>query len=864
MKKWILSSILIAGLATTVASIPAPEQEIQTTLRSVDYSQRALFDLSGIETVFDKEYIDSKEGINITAYIEGTTNGESYEILDSNNSVKLTGVVNPINGEMLINGNSKLEFNEQYIFKIKYGANKYQSLTFRTMVQPDIFKLTPYAAEAGINSIQKKYNWIQASDNAYKNTQVKIDLLKDSTVIDTKYFDTKGLSGGFTYEINTLDESSDYSIQTYVNNNKGNNIWTLIETENVSTLDNKFIFDGNITFKGPFFNKVEGQLEWSNNLGVKVESIVFELTDKSDTSTPVIISDRVQIGGMEEGVAEFSFGSLKYGNEYEVRARYTTVDGKDSNNDSAIQWTKNKTIPVKTNIEAIDTKESLELDYKWSDNFKGSEYIQVESSELEIANLNTGETFDFNAMDKNSSESGNIIIDLDEDDVFPGTTYQVSETINFVQEQNEKEITNNYSFTVDYFDPFIKNINATTDGTSANININIEEASMFEKDLDNKLSIKFLSGTKPCNVFFNNEHNSEFELDYDQLVELDNSSTISNDEISFNAKINGIPWNGAPLEVMTSIGQSSKSTVINFDSNSTYAINPDSLLLEETKVNSFGDINYKISLEDNDVNRDLENGIEISEINGVDTDNKIQVMNHAEAQYAFGDKYEDGYLYLTNTNNDASKDLDFLLNRFIKIEKASHRSAPSEFNLFYISEFPSKPFPMWTLGLIIPAIIIPIILLIIFIFWYTNRRRWAKYVEEENGRVKEELKMQYNNFGWNQKFDEYIALNEMSTKELNKYAKSLELELPKGIKREEKVDILSLLNEVELKRVKSFLEYEIEVTDKEIENLEQRYIKDSNNPLWMRFLLSRTIRKSSTEKKTKPNKKKSKGGDHDE
>lgn len=830
--------------------------------------------LSIDDTYLTEQNVDGYKSVSlIDPYGRVVDTSESLPTTTPNRMLNLSGDYTP--GTTISNYKVKINNNDDYL-------DSGDELTLAPLTLGKLAPTSVTIKENDVAATSADFDITFENFNNVSSAYIEFWKLEDGKevsmdyreMIDNSFFDAN-IDGPATYtDLNvtpgTLDDESDYRIKV-----AGYNL-DIVDAEELyfeeykdfRTLEShQAIFsrikNSDITSSVDSIN-VNYSWEDNDSDNDKLDHVEFKLykTHNGEQVGETVIK---QINTVE-GNWFVGFDKLESGIEYTFTYDVFYKDPKYNWSEEISIWTKDKTNNFDSNIELTKQSENgihikygynnLFYDENWDNELLADrERASVTKIEVSIEDNNSDEVIDTIDLLPLIKDKQDGVIEYDyinEEYIQPEKSFTVKEVVTYSSyEYDYTTSVKTYDteiqaqeITIDYdASSFKTNLSFTNNGNGLKINLILNDPQDFVKN--NKiLRLSLKDNGSAMTFWFNDKINfaPSYELTYDDLEEY--AIFKGDNKYIFELELDGLyvpEGHIVELElfygderVETSVTQSTKPLV-----------NPDSMkAIDRFELGSY--YVYELYIDAND-SVDLQEDLSFTYKNSNDIDTTLKVLDESTINaYDVIEEYDENHIYLrtTKNSNEDFRDLSFLVGRYIVVDNSPVKSSISfeSQNAYFINDFEMIPMPKEPLTLFQWILIILLTLLLILILWiiiykllkYFSKDRWYDYAIKESERYYDYHKQNMLMFGWTHKFNEYESLNDMSIPQLREYAKKMDIPIPYKLKKQEMVDILSLLNETELSRIKDFSEYEFIITDEIRDDLINKFQEDKNVPRWMK------------------------------
>ncbi len=757
-----------------------------------------------------------------------------------------------------------ITYESDYTFELIYPTDKFQEITFKTIVEPIEFSYVLENEGTNSHSLYFDFKYTQANENAYKNTKVKFTLFDGEEEKNSQEIETKNDVGDkVKIKFDSLEAEKEYTVLIQTNNNKSKE-YKEAGRENFTTTIKPKTFKSNFSFTKEEYDDVKGYCSWKGNddFSTKATKVSLDLFENNDNKEPISeckipVNDKK--GKYFVDFSKLDHKEIKYGKNYYVKETVYYEDEKYIVNPRVYKTStlnKNKDLKGNTSINFNESDVDVSGTYIWSGNDSEISTILVDHVDLELYKESSPEELIDSKEIINNDDGTSGIKDFSFENVPKGDEikFLIIEKIYYKDKwQKVDETTFNFSFT--YKTTTAEVLSYTTDGSNLEIKMKINDTKKFKKNKDERISINFndKSLNKYKLLYVNDSPignpylmDSIFFATYDQLSKKETFiEDKENSTATFTMEFNGLPWNGERIHYTISLERNDvKGEVVsNFDK--ILSINPNSFQYEKRIFNDDNTCSLKIKwdIKNPQQLKDFDNNISLSKkrknkVSPIEQDKSIKIINQNTSKDIFGDHDINNYLYLNVPtkiiNKHKKKNLSFLKDRYIYLENNSinkKNQNTETYNAFFISSFKTSP-PYMVIGLSLSIILIAIIIVAIIYTYNTNPKKRFEFLQTYSEELYNKLINQYNVFATNDKYEEYLKLKKMSDKDIKEYLKNMNVSLPEDFKHGELVKVASLLSEDEILFAENLIKYELGIENKI--SLEAKESFDKKNEKWIK------------------------------
>ncbi len=732
--------------------------------------------------------------------------------------------------------------------------------------------------EVDKNSLNAKVNIDNFNNISYAKVILEdsVGNIIDSELYSREFFNEENAgSKELEYSvIDKLDAETDYTINLEVNYIDGVNDPELkdVFTKQFTTAE-KDRAEYNINTSSSN-NSIDFDFSWSDNYKDNITidkvsaKILSPINDYGNTSSPSFDSQEqnIEIKG-NSGTEKIIFDDLVSSDkiQYQIKYNVTYSNGETSGwltkNVSTIN--KNNTFTSELVVEQVEDKEnSIKSTIYYSGlTFKETnQNYAVKDVSLKLYNGKYASGTAISSADNIISDgkglpaSGEVSNVFNDTDIVEGNFYTVEQTTTYSKIEsyhsgNEVNFTSKETKTIEMkYNPSELGVKLSfvNDNTLlANLTITKPEEIQHLKYFNVTLS---KSDGNPLSVVFNKSPSkfSDRKVSYDQIQSY--KIYDSQDKETYEFRFDGVnisKGDYAKLEV----DYNKKNISAKATQNKERILNPNSIKVNERKeVQSryYYDLNIDASSK-----VDLQKDIYFTNKGSINEDSStIKVLDKYDVDSNWNEffDFDSSHLYISVSkyyaNSNDWKNLDFLKGRYIAVRNGKTKSMinfdTDSAYLIETYERTPEPFTFWDFLWIIFWIILSITLvwiILIFITKYFKKEKWYDYaLSRANGYYYSQRKYMLT-YGWTHKYNEYESLSNLTLPKLREYAKKMNIPVPYGLKKQEMVDMLSLLTETELERVKDFHEYKLKIPNKVKQDLLKEFKEDKENSWWIRTRL---------------------------
>ncbi len=644
--------------------------------------------------------------------------------------------------------------------------------------------------------------------------------------------------------------------EVYKTPSKGQSFTSAYELtqESTESLNIHYDYDGYINSLNDEFN-------------YKVETVELTLRDTSTDTQIMIFKDALSDFDLESGEGDYLIYNPTF---IKTRHTYQLFERVDYNLGGEIYTGTNRSVSNEILVTSKAGSFTSEISYSQKnqnsisiradyDNFVIDEFdperapVEYVTYEIYSGQSATGEPLGQLIFNKgnivNGKESGTWIWEMDDKPEFiqPQMQYTISTKVKYLHDYNYDGI--DYSsdkikdlgtdtITMGYDDSDIEiELNQTGENT-ATINLDIENPNGFAFDQDqlivsfknsNRETIPVLIKTEEdSNIKYFKSNLDEKRIDIDDLEPYFDYYNESEDVNSYSINIYGIYLEYGDVATLQ-VEYNGNTFTDKYEQSDSPKLNPNSMIVQQRHEYESGEYLYEISIKhSSEVN--LQEDVRVATYNTTagltDSNKNMLVVGEDEVNSNTDIDFDSNYLYLlvdSGTAEDDWRDVDFLVGHYLIVSSSNSRTIDFENESIYgINDFDMLPLPREPLSFFEVVLIILLVIALLLIIWYVIYRvlkyndvnKWFEYAKGRADQYYNYHRTIIETYGWTHRYNDWQALNNMTIPQLKEYSKKINIPLPYKINKAEMVDILSLLNEAELVRVKDFTEHIIEIPQK--------------------------------------------------